>query len=127
LLFALPFTGSWLALLAAAPLLAVVWIGRNFVRGVANGLRPGGIEMDIRVEEKGLGYLMGGERWWLFLDGIQRIEQIRKGLWTISHFNGSVIHIPAEAISPAQLDYLREAAARGRTPGGMQTVIERGG
>ncbi len=126
LLLALPCTHLRLALPAAGVLLVLAWVGRNFFRGIVNGLRRGGIEMDLRVEENGLGYLMGGERCWIFLDGIRRIEQLRKGLWTIVHFNGTVIHVPAESISPAQLAHLRAAAARGKTPEGVQAVIERG-
>jgi hypothetical protein len=126
LLFVIPFMRSRVGLVAVVPLLVFVWIGRGFFRGVMNGLRPGACEMDIRVEQNGLGYLMGGERYWVFLDGIRRIEQIRRGLWTIAHFNGAVIHIPTESIFHAQLAHLYAAAERDKTPEGVQAVIERG-
>jgi len=83
-------------------------------------------DMDIRVEENGLGILVGSERWWLFLDGLTSIKQLTAGVWTLQHWNGSVIHIPADAITDAQLAYLRAAMERGRTPEGVQAVIERG-
>jgi hypothetical protein len=82
--------------------------------------------MDLRIESNGLGFLSGKERWWLFLDGLTRIEQQTAGIWTLQHWNGSVIHIPADAITDAQLAYLRAAMERGRTPEGVRAVIERG-
>jgi hypothetical protein len=82
--------------------------------------------MDIRVEENGLGYLSGGERWWLFLDGLTRIDQLTAGVWTLQHWNGAVLHIPAGAITEAQLAHLRAAMERGHTPEGIRAVIERG-
>jgi hypothetical protein len=82
--------------------------------------------MDIVVEENGLGFLAGGERWWLFLDGIISISRYEKDTWTIYHWNGSVINVTASVISPDQLAHLRAAAERGKTPEGIGAVIERG-
>ena len=82
--------------------------------------------MDILVEENGLGFLAEGERWWLFLDGLTSIEQLAADVWTLQHWNGSVVHIPADAITDAQLAHLRTAMERGRTPEGVRAVIERG-
>jgi hypothetical protein len=82
--------------------------------------------MDIRVEANGLGVMVRGDRWWLFLDGLTGIEQRTPGLWTLTHWNGSIVHIPADVISPEQLDFLRTAMERGRTPEGVQAVIDRG-
>jgi hypothetical protein len=82
--------------------------------------------MDIRIEENGLGFLAGGERWWLFLDGLTSIDQLTAGVWTLQHWNGSVVHIPAYAITDDQLAYLRSAMEHGRTPEGVRAVIERG-
>lgn len=82
--------------------------------------------MDLRVEQNGLGFLARGERWWLFLDGLTSIEQLSPGVWTLQHFNGAVIHIPADVITDEQIAFLREAMERGRTKEGMQKVIERG-
>jgi hypothetical protein len=87
--------------------------------------------MDMTVEEaengtKAAGVLLGRERWYLFLDGITAIRQDRKGIWTIRHVNGTILHVPASAISPEQLDCLRHAMAEGHTPEGIKAVIERG-
>ena len=77
-------------------------------------------------QQNALGYLAGGERWYLFLDGIIDITKYRKDIWTIQHWNGSVVNVLASAITDDQIEYLRAAAERGRTPEGIQAVIERG-
>jgi hypothetical protein len=82
--------------------------------------------MDVRVEENGLGVLAGGQRWWLFLDGLTGIEQLTPGVWTLQHWTGSVVHVPADVITEEQIAYLRAAMERGRTPEGVRAVIERG-
>lgn len=111
-----------------AGLWAVVWslLFRNFFRGLADVAFRRSAVMDLRVEENGLGLLAGGERWWLFLDGLTGIDQLTAGVWTLQHWNGSVVHIPAAVIGDEQLAYLRAAMAQGRTPEGVQAVIERG-
>jgi hypothetical protein len=112
----------WVGLLA----LAWAWIFRGFFLGLADVVFRRKATMDLRIEENGLGVLIGGERWWLFLDGLTGIDQLTPGLWTLRHWNGSVVHIPADAITEAQLAYLRAAMERGRTPEGVRAVIERG-
>jgi hypothetical protein len=82
--------------------------------------------MDLRVEENGLGFLIGGERWWIFLDGLTSIEQRTPGVWTVQHRNGTIILIPADVITDAQVEHLRRAMERGRTKKGVVAVIERG-
>src|SRR4030095_7857692 len=85
--------------------------------------------MDVLVEEGGVGaaagVLIGGERWYLFLDGITSIERCGD-VWLIRHYNGHVIWGAASAITDDQMDYLRECMHRSRTPEGIQAVIERG-
>lgn len=103
-----------------------VWFFGNFFRGLLGVLLRGRVEMDLEIQEHGLGFLAGGERWWLFLDGFIRIAQLTPGVWTLQHFNGCVVHIPTDAITPEQLEHIRAAAARGQTPEGIQAVIERG-
>lgn len=113
---------GWAGLLA----LAWMWFFRNFFRGLADVLFRKAAVMDLRFEENGLGFLAEGKRWWLFLDGLTSIDQLKAGVWTLQHWNGSVVHIPTDAITDAQLAYLRAAMARGKTPEGVQAVIERG-
>jgi len=112
----------WLVL----PVLFYFWFFGNFFRGLLDvALRPV-VPMDLRVEENGLGFLAGDERWWLFLDGLTGIGQLALGVWTLSHFNGSVVHIPADVITEDQLAHLRARMEFGKTPEGIQAVIERG-
>jgi hypothetical protein len=47
-------------------------------------------------------------------------------VWTLSHWNGVVLHIPIDAISEELLAHLRAEMERGRTPEGIGAVIERG-
>jgi hypothetical protein len=112
----------WLAPLG----LAWLWLFRNFFVGLADVLLRPTAPMDLIVVENGLGFLAGGERWWLFLDGVLSVGQLTAGVWTLQHFNGSVIHISADVITIEQVDYLKAAAARGREPEQIRAVIERG-
>lgn len=82
--------------------------------------------MDVTLEENALGILLGKERWYLFLDGVTRIDRFHRAVWTLQHFNGYVLHIAASAISEEQLDHIRQRMEFGRTPQGIQVVIERG-
>jgi hypothetical protein len=106
--------------------LGVFVLHRGLFLGLLDVLLVPARSMDLRVEENGLGVLAGGERWWLFLDGLTGIDQLTAGVWTLRHWNGSVVHIPADAITEAQLGHLRAAMERGRTPEGVRAVIERG-
>lgn len=70
--------------------------------------------------------LQGGERWWVFADGILSIERFSPDVWTIFHWNGTVIPIPVDAIDAAAIEHLRGCGERGRTPEGVAATIERG-
>ncbi len=82
--------------------------------------------MDVIVEENAAGIGGGGERWYLFLDGVTKLHRYRSDVWTIEHFNGTVLHVPTSAITEEQLDHIRAARERGRTPAGVRAVVERG-
>jgi hypothetical protein len=122
-LLACLFLGMWWAGLLG---LAWAWLFGNFFRGLADVLIRRTAKMDLRIEENGLGFLAGGKRWWLFLDGLTRISRLTTGVWTLQHWNGSVVHIPADVITKAQLAHLQAAMERGRTPEGVKAVVERG-
>jgi hypothetical protein len=107
-------------------LLFWVWFFRGFFVGLANVLLRPVVHMDLRVEENVLEFPAGGERWCLFLDGLMSIQQLTPGVWTLQHWNGTVINIPAAAITDDQLAHLRAAMERGRSPEGIRAVIERG-
>jgi hypothetical protein len=107
-------------------LLFGLWLFRGFWIGLLDIVIHPTEKMDIIIEQNGLGFMMGGQRWWLFLDGMIRIEQFCPDTWTFCHYNGHVINVPASVITEDQVDFIRQTAAKGRTPEGMQTVIERG-
>jgi hypothetical protein len=83
-------------------------------------------DMDITIEENTLSFLAGGEHWHLFLDGVTNITKYRKDVWTIQHWNGSVIHLPASEITDDHIAHIKAAAERGKTPEGVRAVVERG-
>lgn len=107
-------------------LLLGLWLFRGFWIGVLDIVIHPTEKMDIIIEQNGLGFMRGGHRWWLFLDGMTRVEQFCSDTWTFCHHNGHVINVPASVITEDQVDFIRSAAAKGRTPGGVRDVIERG-
>lgn len=115
-------TSLWFAPLIVLPL----WLARRFIVGLLNVIFVRIQHMDIIVEENGLGFATPKDRLWLFLDGIIRIQKYSKDTWTIFHHNGTVINIPVDAIEERYIDHMRIMAEKGRTPEGIQAVIERG-
>jgi len=83
-------------------------------------------KMDLIIEEKAAGILIGEERWCMFFDGLLEIRKYTADVWTLRHWNGVVLHIPVDAITEELLAHIRAEMERGRTPEGMQAVIERG-
>lgn len=110
----------------ALALLASLFLFRGFFIGILDVVVHRERDMDIIIEDKGLGFLAGGERWWIFLDGIINIGKYHRDVWTIQHHNGVVVNILASEITDDQLAHLKSAAAHGRTPEGIQAVVERG-
>lgn len=120
-----------------ASLLALQWVGiavfcaLAFWPFLADAGLPGGLLVPIRdmgviLEEDAAGILISGKRWYLFLDGIRELKQYREDTWTIQHANGWILHIAASVLQEDHLAHLRAALERGRTPKGIQAVIERG-
>jgi hypothetical protein len=125
--FVTPFTqGIWAGVFFGALALGLFLLLRGLFVGVLDVLFVPLRQMDVVVEENAAGILIGTERWYLFLDGITDIRKFRDDTWTVQHWNGCVLHIAATAISDEQLDHLRAAMERGRTPEGIRAVIERG-
>ncbi len=112
----------WLAPLILLPLGLV----RGFIIGFVNVIFVGVQHMDVIVEENGLGYATESGRFWIFLDGIIRIQNYSKDTWTISHHNGTVISIPTAAIEERYVEHMRQKGEWGKTPEGVQAVIDRG-
>ena len=124
----IPETG-WLRAVGFCALFAggLFLLFRGMFNGLIDVLRVPRRHVDIIVNDESAAIVMGdGQRWHLFLDGIIAITQFHPGIWSVEHHNGAVLHIPASAITDDQLAHLRAAMERGRTPEGIQRVIERG-
>lgn len=127
-------TGEWpgLVVFGGLALFTLAWV-RGLVVGLVDVLftrrRTVDLEVctvDLEVEEQAVGVLRGGERCYLFLDGFLSLDRFHPEVWTLQHYNGSVLHIPVSMITEEQLDHFRTAMARGRTPEGIRAVVERG-
>jgi len=112
----------WFALLILLPLFLV----RGFIIGLVNVIFVGVHHMDVIVEENGLGYATQSDRLWIFLDGIIWIQKYSKDTWTISHHNGTVISIGTAAIEERYIQHMRSKMEWGKTPEGVQAVVDRG-
>lgn len=67
--------------------------------------------VDVLVEADRMGLLVGGDRVWLFLDGVIQVYRTDSGrAWTLLHLNGSVLTIPTEAITAEQIGFLQTFA-----------------
>lgn len=118
---------DWLNLVGFGALaLGLFALFRSLLIGLGDVLLIRSRRMDVIIEENAAGVLLGKERWYLFLDGINRIDRLHPDVRTLQHFNGCILHIAAAAISEEQLDHIRQAMERGQTPAGIQAVIERG-
>ena len=119
---------EWAAIVVFGGLaLGVFVLYRGLFVGLIDVLTVPRRHVDAVIEENAAGILLGKERWYLFLDGITSIKQYRTDVWTIQHYNGSVLHIPVCAITDEQMSHIRVAMERGHTPEGVRAVIERGG
>src|SRR4051812_908949 len=75
-----------------AMVLVVFLLWRRVLLGLVGVLLVKWWEMDVVVEQDAAGILLGGQRWYLFLDCITSIEKYREDVWTIHHFNGFVLN-----------------------------------
>jgi hypothetical protein len=94
--------------------LAAVWAMWR-VLGMAIILMKREQQFDIAIEPLGIGCLHGSERWYSHLDGIHPLRQVTPDTWSISHRNGTLVHVPAELLPPPPhcVEHLQESAARG--------------
>jgi hypothetical protein len=99
---------------------------RGMIVGLLDVLKVPRRQMNVTIENNGLGVLLGEERWYLFLDGVTRISEYVEGLLTIEHWNGSVVHIPKQLISAAQLAHIHDRMNHGGTDVGFKETVERG-
>jgi hypothetical protein len=99
--------------------LPVVVCRRFFALLYDVGFRPPPT-VELAVDDEMMEVTAGPDHGRLPLDGIVQVFRAEDGTWTVLHLNGSVVTIPAAAITDAQLDYLkgfaRRAAARRKAP-----------
>jgi hypothetical protein len=100
----------WGALLTV--LMAFLWT-RGFWFGLLDAFLHKTKQEDIMVEENGFGFLVGGQWFMMSLAGFYQIKRFCPDTWTLRHRNGRVFNIPVAAIKEDQLDYIRQAAAKG--------------
>ena len=98
----------WFLLLLAPPVLIFPGLVLFLYDLLAHPLRP----VDVLVEHDRLGVLDGGERRWLYLDGVVQVYRSDRDAWTLLHLNGSVLTIPADAITREQVEFLQGFALR---------------
>ena len=99
---------------------------RGMIVGLVDALFVPTRMMDITIENNGLGVMVGKTRQYLFLDGVIRLTEYVDGLWTVEHWNGSIVHIPKQLISKDRLNHIRERMKHGRTADCVNETIERG-
>ncbi|QQL44080.1 hypothetical protein [Sulfuriroseicoccus oceanibius] len=104
------FEGSWVFAVLIG--LLVLCFGRGYIIGLLNVIFVGSQHMDIRIEDNGLGYMAGKERWYIFLDGLTAVRDLERSVWTIQHWNGTVVNIPKSELSEDTLAFLRDWVRR---------------
>jgi hypothetical protein len=79
-----------------------------------------GLVVEMDVGDANLEMCAGSERLSLPLEGIIQVF-LTGNVWTVLHFNGSVLTIPAEAITEEQTEYLKSFA---RTAAAVRKAAE---
>jgi hypothetical protein len=90
----------------------VFWHSPGFIIGLIDVIVWRKRPMDVIVNENAIGILAGEERLWMSLDEILRIDKLCKDTWTIYHYNGTIISIPAAIITDEQIGFMKYVAER---------------
>ena len=97
---------------AIVVVLLILWFGRGYIIGLFNVGFVRLQHMDIRIEDNGLGYMAGKERWYIFLDGLTAVRDLERSVWTVQHWNGTIVNIPKKILSDEALEFLRDWVCR---------------
>ena len=65
----------------------------------------------IAIEDQGVGFGETQPDFWIFTDGIIGFRRTFD-VWTISHHNGTLLHIPADVISSDDVAFLKSKATK---------------
>lgn len=117
--FLVPVSG-WLVLL----MLVALWVTKGFFVGLADIVTAPNRHMDLVIEENGIGYLAGGERWYISLDGVIKVFKICPDVWTVYHHNGTVINIATSVITAEQVAALKAAVQQARARAENPSPVE---
>jgi hypothetical protein len=93
------------------PLLCI-WFFKGFFIGLLDVLLCPKRKVNIIVEEKRIGCLVGDVRRWIDLARMLSVDMLYKDVWTLYHYTGVVIHIPVSAISERQIRYIQIASGQ---------------
>lgn len=94
------------------PSLLILWFVRRYLVGVFNVLLKRRQKMDIVIEDSGLGFMIGTERFYVFLDGLTAVRDLESSVWTVQHWNGTVVNIPKKILPDDALEFLRDWVCR---------------
>lgn len=100
----------WFFLLLAFP----AAVSSRFVLWAAGLVARPACPVDVDVGESEILLRVGAECASLPLAGLVQVCREDGGKWTLIHANGAVLHVPADALAPDQLDFLKAAARRAR-------------
>lgn len=72
--------------------------------------------MTVALEENAIGFGRDRVEWWVFADGIIGFGKLTEGVWTIQHFNGTVLHVPVDVLSAEDAAFLMSKMSRHESP-----------
>ena len=61
----------------------------------------------LAVEQNGIGLGESAPKLWVFADGINNFGELYEGVWTIQHFNGTLVHVPVGVLTEHDVEFLR--------------------
>lgn len=80
----------------------------NFILGLWHLIDCKSSFVNVRIVEKWIEIEETGQRWFVPMDGFGEVKQLGARVWMLQNPNGTVINIPAEAISDEQLLALKQ-------------------
>ena len=91
---------------------ALAFLSRGFFVGFVHILLVPTQGVCLAIEERGVGFGEKAADFWISADGILTFEKSSAATWTLHHFNGTVITVPASVISDDDVQHLREHAEK---------------
>jgi hypothetical protein len=80
----------------------------RFAAGIVQPLLWGGQEIDLRLEEKRVGFSANSDEIiWRELEAIEEISRFNPGYWSVQFRDGVVLHVPGAAIEEKHIEYMK--------------------